>query len=63
MIKYSDKAHSHLRRLEENGGQWNLVQILITENKADIIAKSAMKNRPTFQNLKLKEELVKPSIE
>ena len=31
--------------------------------KDDIIAKSAVKNEPLFQNLSLKEELGKPSIE
>ena len=63
MIKYSDKAHSLLCRIEENGTQWTIAQIPRAKNKADIIAKSAVKNGPMFQNLFLKEEIVKPSTE
>ena len=40
-----------------------MLQILRAKNKADIIAKSAVENGPMFQNLFLKEEIVKPSIE
>ena len=63
IIKYSDKAHALLKRLEENGGKWSLVQILRSENKADLLAKSTTENETLFQKLKLKEELISPSIE
>ena len=38
-----------------------IIQIWRAKNKADIIAKSAIENEPIFQNLFLKEEIVKPS--
>ena len=49
--------------MEENEGQWSLVQILRSENTADTLAKSIVKNGSVFQNLKLKKELSNPSIE
>ena len=64
IVKYVQKAKQLLKKLEQEGGQWDLLQIPRSENsEADSLAKAATKNNKAFQELELTEELVKPSIE
>ena len=50
-------------KLEEEGGQWEMLQIPRSENsKADLLAKSASKANQIFKELELTEELTKSSI-
>ena len=58
------KAKQLLKKLEQEGGQWDLLQIPRSENsEADSLAKAAAEDSKAFQELELTEELAKPSIE
>ena len=64
IIKYVQKAKQLLKKLEQEGGQWDLLQIPISENsEADSLAKATGEDSKAFQELELTEELAKPSIE
>ena len=64
IVKYVQKAKQLLKKLEQEGGQWDLLQIPISENsEADSLAKAVAENNKAFQELELTEELIKPSIE
>ena len=63
IVKYVQKAKQLLKKLEKEGGQWDLLQIPRSENsKADSLAKAAAEDSKAFQELELTEELTKPSI-
>ena len=58
------KAKQLLKKLEQEGGQWDLLQIPRSENsEADSLAKVVSEDNKVFQELELTEELTKPSIE
>ena len=64
IVKYVQKAKQLLKKLEQEGGQWDLLQIPRSENsEADTLAKAAAEDSKAFCELELTEELVKPSIE
>ena len=62
IIKYVQKAKQLLKKRDQEGGQWDLLQIPRSENsEADSLAKATAENNKAFQELELTEELVKPS--
>ena len=64
IIKYVQKAKQLLNKLEQEGAQWEILQIFRSKNsKVDLLAKSASKANQVFKELDLTEELTKPSIE
>ena len=53
-----------MKKLEQEGGQWDLLQIPRSKNlEADSLAKATSEANKIFQELELTEELIKPSIE
>ena len=64
IIKYVQKAKQLLKKLEQEGRQWEMLQIPRSENsEADLLAKSAWKANQIFKELELTKELTKLSIE
>ena len=64
IVQYVQKAKQLLKKLEQKGEQWDLLQIPRSENsKVETLAKAASKANKAFQELELTEELTKPSIE
>ena len=64
IIQYVKKEKQFLKKLEQEGGQWDLLQIPRSENlEADSLAKAVSEANKAFQELELTEEITKPSIE
>ena len=64
IIKYVQKAKQLLKKLEQEGRQWEMLQIPRSENsEVDLLAKSTSEANQIFKELELTEELTKLSIE
>ncbi|XP_050238331.1 uncharacterized protein LOC126687817 [Mercurialis annua] len=64
MAKYMARAKEQLKKIEKNGGQWEIILIPREENtRADAIAKVAAVKSQLYVSLRMKEERLTPTVE
>ncbi|XP_050222518.1 uncharacterized protein LOC126672608 [Mercurialis annua] len=64
MAKYMAKAKEQLKKIEKNGGQWEIIPIPREENtRADAIAKAAAVKSQLYVSLQMKEDRMTPTVE
>ncbi|XP_050233160.1 uncharacterized protein LOC126681656 [Mercurialis annua] len=64
MAKYMARAKEQLKKIEKNGGQWEIIPIPREENtRADAIAKAAAVKSQLYVSLQMKEERLTPTVE
>ncbi|XP_050211843.1 uncharacterized protein LOC126661999 [Mercurialis annua] len=64
MAKYMARAKEQLKKIEKNGGQWEIIPIPREENtRADAIAKAAAVKSQLYVSLQMKEERMTPTVE